>query len=179
MKTERMVNKIPFVHIYKLKINKLMKLLQLLLLGCCVTLFMQCEEQIIDPNQDPDPNETTLCNDVPMITLFIEYTSISLEFPSCFDINTLQGIDTKVGEIKAVDENVMITYDIGSLAGEYVAENSPNQTTVQGLYEEFRYEIKDNLLLFTFPTAGPANFYTEQLAHEADLVEFFKTLKVD
>ena len=154
----------------------------------CIFLLTQCkhsaEELSVtesDTGTDTDTEVvTTLCEDNPMIVLSISAADeISIEFPDCFTIEALQGIDSYVGIIEALDQEVEIYYDIGYFAGAYVQENSPGQTTVQGTYEEFRYKIMNDLLILTFPEAGPANFNTSQIEHLDDLVEVFKSLKVN
>lgn len=153
-----------------------MKSIPLLCALCGMVLFTQCKKD----SETATPKVTTLCAEDEQIILSLgNQNNISIEFPACFEVSPLQGIDTYVGKIEAIEQGVSILYDIGFLAGEYVDATSSDQETVEGAHETFRYEIVDDRLIFTFPDAGPANFYTNQTAHKDDLVEFFKSLKVD
>ena len=146
-----------------------------LLLSLLLTLsFFQCKDSDSEVT-------TTLCENDAITTLTLDYgDGITMEFPECFSVMYLAGIDSFVGKVEAPDQGIEIFFDIGDLAGEYVKNDTPDQNTVQGDFETFRYAIRNNdELRFTFPNAGPANFYTRQLEHQDDLVEFFKSLKVN
>jgi len=150
-----------------------MKTTHLVLPISFILLFFQCKDS------EPEVVMTTLCGDDAITTLTLDYgDGITLEFPECFSVMYLAGIDSFVGKVEAPDEGIEIFFDIGDLAGEYVDSDTPDMTTVQGDFEVFRYAVRNgNELRFTFPSAGPTNFYTRQIEHQDDLVEFFKTLK--
>ncbi len=152
-----------------------MKLFQLLTLSFCLFFFAQCK------NAEEDSRSIVeLCKNDPIIDFSINTgKELILKFPACFELNVLQGIDTYIGYLNSTSEGIEIFYDIGVLAGESVSENSPNQVEVQGNFEIFRYHIQDNALTFTFPNAGPANFRTEQIEHQDDLIELFKSLQIN
>ena len=105
-----------------------------------------------------------------------------LHLPECWQHNKLQGIDTEVGEITYPQKGIVISYDIGALAGNYVQENSPDKTIDQSVNEEFWYEAVDSQNLgdedccvyVTFPNAGPANFV---LPNDENLDEILEGLR--
>ncbi len=145
----------------------------------CILIFTQCkntEDEITLTNHFIP----TLCpNDQPVTITISSQDEISIEFPECFTATPLQGFDSYVGIIEAIEYEIKINYDIGGFSYQYVKENGTNQVTVQGEFEEFRYKQDDDNSIFTFPEAGPANFYTSQMEYKDDLIHFFKTLKIN
>lgn len=103
--------------------------------------------------------------------------SFLIKMPDCFTITVQSGVDSYVGKFSADTEDVQINYDIGTLAGYYIAVNSPNKQVFQSVNQVFWYEKKNGRLYFTFPNAGPANFYTESEAFADDILQFMKTVE--
>jgi hypothetical protein len=99
--------------------------------------------------------------------------------PTCFRLKILQGIDSSVGEFVSSEVDLKITYDIGMMAGNYVNANSPNKQIFQSVNQEFWYEFKDDHMCFTFPDAGPANFFIEGDAYFDDVLLIMKTLETN
>ena len=125
-------------------------------------------------------NASPPCDDATLVQLTISAQDmLTMDFPDCYTLEVLQGIDSHVGKLEANEIGVEMQYDVGYLAGDYVSDSSPNQTTVQGQYESFRYEEKNNILHFTFPGAGPANFWTSQLDQKDNLIKYLGSLKVN
>ena len=120
------------------------------------------------------------CDDTNTVQLSIAAQDVlTMDFPDCYTIEVLQGIDSYVGKLEATVIGVEILYDVGLLAGEYISDSSPNQITAQGQHEPFRYETMNNVLYFTFPSAGPANFWTSQIDQKDNLIKYLGSLKVN
>ena len=105
--------------------------------------------------------------------------SISLELPGCFRHIQSMGIDTEVGKFVAEEANLTLHYDIGIAAGYQVSQESPTKQVFRSVNQEFWYDKKDGSVYFTFPNAGPANFYTENEDYANELIEVMKTLKTN
>lgn len=152
-----------------------MKKLHILRLSLLLLLVFACAKQ---ENQDTQPRNNQLCEGAALLTFSIPCAqNLTIEFPDCFTLLPSIGIDTHVGVFSAATEGVEIHYDIGMLAGNYVDANSPNKQVFQSVNEEFWYEQKNGKLYFTFPAAGPANFYTDDTAFADDIIQYMKTLE--
>lgn len=106
-------------------------------------------------------------------------SSISIQFPTCYRLELLQGIDSYVGHFISSEVSTEVIYDIGIPAGNYVLENSPNKQIFQSVDEEFWYEKKGDYHYFTFPNAGPANFYFKGDDYFDSFLEIMKTLQTN
>ncbi|MBC7777978.1 MAG: hypothetical protein H7246_21280 [Phycisphaerae bacterium] len=130
--------------------------------------------------QESQPTEKQLCDGSIPYTFFIpSEDSISIELPTCFRHVPLVGIDSDVGQFMSSEVSLVIYYDIGIAAGYQVKQNSPNKQVFQSVNQEFWYEQINGYVYFTFPNAGPANFYTEDETYATELIEIMKTLKTN
>lgn len=105
--------------------------------------------------------------------------NISLELPSCFRHIQSAGIDTEVGKFVADEAGLTLFYDIGIAAGYQVSQESPTKQVFRSVNQEFWYDKKGGSVYFTFPNAGPANFYTDDEAYANELIEVMKTLQTN
>lgn len=109
----------------------------------------------------------------------------NLTVPSCWELVAEQGHDSAPGRIVYEQKDILIRYDIGLNAGNYVDEDSPNKIIENSVNEEFWYEVVDKQYLndedccvyFTFPERGPANFITPNDENFDKVLEVMKTYK--
>ncbi len=141
-------------------------------------ILLSCSKQA---NQEAPTEQTELCPGAILHTFSVpgEVENLSIQVPTCFRLAILQGIDSSVGEFISSEVDLKITYDIGVLAGNYVNANSPNKQIFQSVNQEFWYEFIDNHMCFTFPNAGPANFFVEGDAYFADVLLIMKSVQTN
>lgn len=152
-----------------------MKKVNLLLL---LSLLLSCSKQA---KQGDFPTQSELCPGSILHTFMVPGggNELSLQMPTCFRLKILQGIDSSVGEFTSSEVDLKITYDIGGMAGNYVNANSPNKQVFQSVNQEFWYEYLDDHMYFTFPNAGPANFFVEGDEYFDDVLLIMKSVQTN
>ena len=77
----------------------------------------------------------------------------------------VQGEDTAVGHFACADKDLVISYDIGVLAGKYASTKHKNRRWIRSGHlagSSFRYLLdNDGTLYVTFSNEGPANYWAK------------------
>lgn len=155
-----------------------------------IFLFVKCKKEIapIQIIESDPPSYHELCLQAPNTifeftgivadeTNFEQKYTVTLTFPSCYQLTNFIDLDAKYGNLVVPELDINLQFGMGQPVGTHLLDISTTKTEEIINGRVFWYEERNEKLYFSFPAAGPASFVSSNIEFKEELLTYLRTLK--